>query len=150
MVASALFVALGVWIIVDGDRFGWMLAGFFGLTLLIAIFEPRLRRPPADSGYRIVISSDEIACEHRKRKRESIRWEDVHRIWYVTTSQGPWLPDEWILLEGASGGCSFPTEASGFNGFWGEVEQRFPGFDYKPLIEGGTTDARHLCWEREG
>ena len=62
------------------------------------------------------------------------------RIWYVTTSDGPWLPDEWILLEGENGGCSFPTEALGFDGIWGEVKQRFAGFDYKPLIRGGTRE----------
>jgi hypothetical protein len=31
---------------------------------------------------------------------------------------------------------------------WDELKQRFPGFDYKPIIQGGTTEARHLCWER--
>ena len=66
----------------------------------------------------------------------------------MTTSDGPWLPDQWILLEGADGGCSFPTEAIGFDGIWEELTQRFVGFDYGPLIRGGTDDARHLCWER--
>jgi len=85
---------------------------------------------------------------HPKRSRESIRWQDVNRIWYVTTSDGPWRPDEWILLEGESQGCSFPTEAIGFDGIWDELEQRFAGFDYGPLIRGGADDVRHLCWER--
>ena len=31
---------------------------------------------------------------------------------------------------------------------WNELKQRFPGFDYGPIIRGGTVDARHLCWER--
>jgi hypothetical protein len=31
---------------------------------------------------------------------------------------------------------------------WDELEQRFPGFDFGPLIRGGTDDAQHLCWER--
>ena len=108
-------------------------------------------RPPArdvSSGYRLVITADEVACEHFERPRESIRWQDVQAIWYVTTSDGPWQPDEWLLLEGEHGGCSFPTEAAGFEGMWDEIRQRFTGFDYGPMIRGGITKARHLCWER--
>lgn len=135
--------------IVDGDASGWYVAGFFGLFLLVAVFEPWLPKPDVSCGYRLLITQDEVACKYLKRKRESIRWEDVNRIWYVTTSAGPWLPDEWLVFEGETGGCSFPTEAIGMDGLWDELKQRFAGFDYKPLIYGGTDDAKHLCWERQ-
>jgi hypothetical protein len=115
----------------------------------VAIFEPRFRKPWVSCDYRLVMTKDEIVCEHPRRQRESIRWEDVKRIWYVTNSDGPRLPDEWLLLEGEHGGCSFPTEAKGFDGIWDELQQRFAGFDYKPLIQGGTDEAKHLCWERD-
>jgi hypothetical protein len=150
LVVSALLAATGVVGIASGNSSGWLVAGFFGLTFLIALFEPRLRTRRMRSEYRLLITRDEVACEHPTRPRESIRWEDVDRVWYVTTSDGPWRPDEWILLEGKDGGCSFPTEASGFEGMWHELEQRFAGFDYGPLIRGGTDEARHLCWERRG
>jgi hypothetical protein len=146
---SALFVAGGVWMITSGDSSGWFVAGFFGLCFLIAVFEPWFPKPWAACQYRLVITEDEVACEHPKRPRESIRWEDVNRIWYVTTSDGPRLPDEWLVLEGDLGGCSFPTEAKGFKGIWDELTQRFTGFDYGPMIRGGTDDAKHLCWERQ-
>ncbi len=149
LLVSALFAAGGIGMIVSGDSSGWFVAGFFGLCLLVALFEPWLPKPHVACEYRLVITNDEVACEHPKRPRESIRWEDVNRIWYVTTSDGPRLPDEWILLEGEHGGCSFPTEAIGFEGIWDAVKHRFPGFDYDPLIRGGTDDAKHLCWERQ-
>jgi hypothetical protein len=148
MIVSAVFVALGVWFIASGDSFGWLLAGFFGLCLVIAILEPRLHRPKVSFDFRLLITDLEVACEHPKRKRESIRWDDVNRIWYLTTSEGPWIPDEWILFEGEHGGCSLPTEAAGIEGLWGELERRFPGFDFGPVIRGGTSEAKHLCWER--
>jgi hypothetical protein len=149
-VVSILFVAIGVWMIADGERTGWLIAGFFGLCLLVAIFEPWLGKVRASlDRYHLAITEDEIACEYSIRKRESIRWSDVNRIWYVTTSGGPRVPDEWILLEGADGGCSFPTEATGMHAMWDELERRFPGFDYRPVIEGGTEFAKHLCWERK-
>jgi hypothetical protein len=148
LLVSALFTAGGILIGASGDSFGWLAGGFFGLCFLVALFEDRLPRPRLGFGYRLVMTGDDVACEHPKRKRESIRWENVNRIWFVTLPCGPRLPDEWILLEGDDGGCSFPTEASGFDGFWDELERRYPGFDYEPMIRGGTEEARHLCWER--
>jgi hypothetical protein len=150
LMVSLVFVAIGIGTIGRGEAFGWVATGFFGLCFVIALFEPRLRPHAVSSGYRVLITPEAIACEHPRRKRESIRWEDVTRIWYVTTSGGPRLPDEWLLLEGERGGCSFPTEADGFDGIWDELKQRFPGFDHGPLIRGGTDDGRHLCWERQG
>ncbi len=147
-VVSVVFIGLGVMMIRDGDRTGWWMAGFFGLCLLVAVFDPWLPKPWLESEYRVVMTPEEIACLHRRRKRESIRWADIRKVWYVTTSTGPYLPDQWILLEGAEGGCSLPTEAKGFDAFMDGLEERFPGFDFGPMIEGGTTDARHLCWER--
>src|SRR5262245_59924933 len=116
--------------IVAGDRSGWLVAGFFGLCLLVALVEPCVSKPSACSGYRLVITPDEVACEHARRSREAIRWNDVTRIWYATTSDGPRFADEWIVLEGDSGGCSLPTEAIGFDRIWDELNQRFAGFDY--------------------
>jgi hypothetical protein len=53
------------------------------------------------------------------------------------------------LLEGEHGACSFPTEVSDMDRVFDELEARFPGFDYGPVIRGGTDDAKHLCWERK-
>jgi len=149
LLVSIVFVAGGVGMIASGESSGWWIAGFFGLCLLVAIFDPWFPKVHASCEYRLFITANDIACEHPKRKCESIRWEDVNQIWYITTSEGPRFPDEWILLDGEHGGCSFPTEATGFDVIWDELERRFPGFDYGPLIRGGTDDARHLCWERQ-
>ena len=149
LVVSAVFVAIGVMMIADGNRTGWAVAGFFAACLLVAIFEPKLPKPWLESEFTVVITADELLCEFRKRKRESIRWEEVIRVWYVTTADGPHLPDEWLLFEGESGGCSLPTEAKGFRQIWSELETRFPGFDFGPVIRGGTDFRKHLCWERQ-
>jgi hypothetical protein len=113
LVMSTVLAAGGAWMIVSSHSSGWLVAGFFGLCLLVAIFEPWFPKPQVSCEYQLVITRDEIA------------WEDVNRIWYVTTSDGPWLPDQWILLEGENGGCSFPTEALGFDGIWDELKRRF-------------------------
>src|ERR1700681_79570 len=79
-----------------------------------------------ENGFRVIITAEEVACEHPKRKRESVRWEEVVRIWYGTTSEGPWLPDEWLLFEGEAGRCPVPTEAQGFDSIWDELKARLP------------------------
>ena len=150
LLLSFPFTAGGIWMIVSGDSTGWYVAGMFCFCFLIALFEPWFPKQPAPAAYQLLISNDDIACEHSQRKRETIRWTDVNRIWYATTSDGPWNPDQWILLEGENGGCSFPNEAVGFEGIWDELKNRFPGFAYGPLISGGTEYAKHLCWERRG
>jgi hypothetical protein len=148
LVVSLLFTVGGIATIRNGETMGWFVAVFFGLCFVVGVLEPWLPKRDTSSGYRLVITNDDVACEHRKRPRESIKWEDVNRIWYVTTGDGPRIPDEWLLLEGKEGGCSFPTEADGFAGIWDELQARFEGFDYAPLIHGGTEYAKHLCWER--
>ena len=77
LIVSALFVAIGVMAIASGNSDGWLIAGFFGLCLLVAIFEPWFSKPWVTCDYRLVMTKDEIACEHPKRQRESIRWENV-------------------------------------------------------------------------
>lgn len=128
----------------------WFGTVFFSLCALVIWLEPYFPNPNESCGYHLLLSNDEIACEHPKRKRESIRWEEVRRIWFVTTSDGPWIPDKWLLFEGEAGGCSVPEEAEGFSALWDELKTRCPGFAYLPIALGGTHDARHLCWQKPG
>ena len=149
LLASAVLAACGVLLVVTGNPAGFFVAGFFGLCFLLAIVEPRLPAPHVSSFYRLRMTREEVACVHPLLSQESIRWADVQRVWYVTTSDGPRLPDEWILFEGETNQCSIPIEAEGFDRMWDELEARFEGFDYEPLIRGGTTAGKHLCWERQ-
>ena len=149
LIVSSLFIVCGVLMIAEGDSTGWLVLAFFGCCLLVATFEPWLSKPSRDCGFTLLLTEDEIACEDPRERRESIRWDAVVRVWYVTTSEGPWLPDEWLLFEGVASGCACPTEAAGFDAMWDGITQHFPGFAYGPMIEGGTHDARHLCWEKQ-
>ena len=148
-IVSALFTMVGIMMIGSGDRTGWWVTGFFGSCMLVAIFEKWLPRPDLVSEFQLVITPDEIACEHRKRTREAIRWEEVERIWYVRTSDDPLFSDRWLVFERMGEGCSVPTDAQGFDRIWDELEQRFPGFDYAAFIHEPGEGEKRLCWERE-
>ena len=149
IIVSAVFVVIGSMMISDGTRDGWWVAGFFGVCLLVAVFDPWLPKPWLKSDYRLVITNDEVACEHPRRKREAIAWPDVTRIWCVNTPDDPYVPDQWLLFEGDNGGCSVPTDAVGFKSIWDQLKERFTGFDYKPLIRADGTQGKQLCWERQ-
>ncbi len=103
-----------------------------------------------DENYKLVMTTQEITCEHPKWKRQAVRWDQIIRIWFVTTSEGPWQPDQWLLFESKGGSCLVPTEAEGIEKIWDELAARFPGFNFKPIALGGINDAKHLCWERRG
>jgi len=148
-VVSAVFVIIGFSMISSGTPYGWSVTGFFGCCLFVAIFEPWLPKPYLDSAYRLVITENEIACIHPRRKREAIAWPDVTRIWCVNMPDDLRSPDQWLLFEGVDGGCSVPTDAVGFASIWGELTRRFVGFDYKPLLRMDGPPAKHLCWASE-
>ncbi len=98
--------------------------------------------------YTLILSEDEIACEHPKRKRESIRWDQIVEIRLVTTDEGPFLPDMWYVFIGKTGGCSVPSEAKDFDPLWDEIKNRFDGFNYDAIIEAGTDNAQKTLWEK--
>ena len=64
-----------------------------------------------------------------------------------TTSDGPWLPDVWVLFVGEGGGCSVPTEAGNFDAAFGSLKC-FQEFDFGCFLKGGTNDALHICWKK--
>ena len=98
--------------------------------------------------YTVIITDEEIACEHPKRTREHIRWDAITEVRLVTTTDGPWQPDMWYLFMGDSGGCSVPSEAKDFEKLWPEFKKRFAGLDYEAMITAGTSDAQKTLWKR--
>lgn len=143
-VLSVLFLAIGFQMIAEDERIGSVVVVFFVLFFLVMMFAPDFER------YHLVITEDEIACEYSWWKRETIRWDDVDWIRYVTKDAGSRVPDEWFVLENVCGECSFPSEATGLDLFWDEVDRRFPGFNYEPITAGTAGSADHICWRRKG
>jgi len=150
LILCLAFTAGGVAMAFSGDGLGWGVAIFFGLCTLVWVLQPFLPRREFSSEYRVTVTGDCVACEHPERKRESIRWGEIRCVSVVTTSDGPWRPDMWLLLEGEATGCSIPTDAKGFDALFDQLSARFPDFDFKPFIEacGSVDDRRYVCWQR--
>lgn len=98
--------------------------------------------------YQIIVTDESISCTHPKRATKLIRWQEINEIRLITTSDGPFLPDEWYLFVGDDGGCSVPSEAKGFEVLWDIFKTRFPGFDYEGIIQAGTTDEQRVLWKK--
>ena len=65
--------------------------------------------------FTIIITDNGVACEHPKRKREYVAWDEIEEVILVTTDDGPWLPDLWLALIGKSSGCMIPQGAKGYD-----------------------------------
>jgi hypothetical protein len=85
LLVSIVFVADGVWMIASGNSPGWLVAGFFGLCLLVAIFEPlfdRLTRLPKSNRF-ITFDSVGFRWTQRKWRTEQsvvIRWDEIQTV----------------------------------------------------------------------
>ncbi len=98
--------------------------------------------------YTLILSEDEMVCEHPTRSKESIRWDKIDEIRLITTDEGPLLPDMWYVFIGESGGCSVPSEAKDFDLLWDEIKKRFDGFNYNAIIEAGTDNDQKVLWKK--
>ena len=101
--------------------------------------------------FTVIMTEEGNACEHPQRKREFIQWDEINEIGIVTTDEGPFLPDLWLLLIGDNNGCSIPQGAVGYQELYDRISQ-FPGFDFQAVIEASmcTDNARFTCWKRSG
>jgi hypothetical protein len=109
----------------------------------------RMANMNPEEEYRVVMTRDGVACEHPRRKREFVAWDEIGEIRLVTTDDGPLLPDVWLLLGGRQGGCSVPQGAVGYDELYDRVSQ-FPGFDFESVIKASvcTDNAEFMCWRR--
>lgn len=103
-----------------------------------------------EAQYNALMTEEGVACEHPRRPREFIRWDDIVEITIVTNSEGPFAADVWLLLIGKDGGCSISQGAPGFESLLFDRLGKWPGFDYEKVIAAMacTDDARFVCWRR--
>lgn len=98
--------------------------------------------------FQVVITPEELACEHPLRKREAVPWSEIREIVLITTSDGPFIPDQWLIFVGNGTGCSIPTEAGGFDALWQEITDRFPGFDVSAVLDANPGNTKKTVWRR--
>jgi hypothetical protein len=84
------------------------------------------------------------------RKVEQVTWDGLVEVCILTTSEGPFAEDVFIVLVGVGGaGCAVPLGAPESTQLL-ERLQRLPGFDYKAVIRAmqSTGEEKFVCWRR--
>ncbi len=119
--------------------------GLFG-----KLFKRKPRKQPEEY-YDIIIEDEFIRVEHPKREVEQLNWNDVCEIVIITTDEGPFHPDVWLVLIGDDQGCSIPLGAPNFDGVY-DIVSKYEGFNYERWIEamGCAENARFVIWKRGG
>jgi len=81
---------------------------------------------------------------------ESVKWRDLNLVAVVTTDDGPFSPDVFLLLTGEESGCTIPLGAAGADELLKKL-QALPGFDNSAVIKAmsSTDNNRFICWRRD-
>ena len=98
--------------------------------------------------FQVVVTPHELACEHPRREREAVTWQEIHEIVLINARESPPIPPYWLVFVGDGKGCSVPTEAQGFSRLWDEIEARFPGFDFDAVLEPEPGVTKKSVWRR--
>jgi hypothetical protein len=118
---------------------------------IMAILRGRRNRHKAPD--RVSFTAEAVTRTRPDGVAESIRWDGLHEVGIVTTDEGPFAEDVFLLLLSADGksGCAVPQLADGFAGLLARL-QELPGFDNEAVIRamGSTANARFVCWKRKG
>jgi len=121
------------------------------LVVLRLIYSPDEEITDSDEEvepFKVMITPFELACEHPRREREEIPWEEIHEIVLINAQESPPIPPYWLVFVGVDKGCSVPTEAQGFSRLWDEIEARFPGFDFNAVLEPETGITKKSVWKK--
>lgn len=99
----------------------------------------------------VSVTADAVTRVRPDGVEETIRWDDLHEVVIVTTDEGPWQDDVFLMLVAADGksGCVVPQSAEGSQQLLERLQQ-LPGFDSGAVVEamGSTSEATFPCWKR--
>jgi len=85
------------------------------------------------------ITDKTIKVLHPKRETEEIDWDEIEEIEIITTDEGPFLPDVWLVLTGKNNkGCSIPQGSAGWTKVY-DIVSKYEGFNFEKVIESASS-----------
>jgi hypothetical protein len=110
------------------------------MSLFNKIFRGKDKNVPEqpEDLFQIEITEEYAKVSHPKRPEEEINWNEIEEINIMTTDQGPFVPDVWLILMGNGKRCSIPQGYSGWEDVYNKVS-KFPGFDFENVIKSATS-----------
>lgn len=95
----------------------------------------------------ITLHPDSIIYEHGMF-REEIAIDQIAEIAVITTDEGPFVDDVFLVLSGDDKEIKIPQDAENFEAMF-DVFKKFEGFNYEAFIEAmsSTENAKFVCWK---
>ena len=103
-----------------------------------------------ESEWIVTMTNEGVSCTRPDGRVESVKWSDLNLVAIVTTDDGPFSPDVFLLLTGEESGCAIPLGGSGADELLKKL-QALPGFDNSAVIKAmcSTDNNRFICWRRD-
>jgi hypothetical protein len=83
--------------------------------------------------------------------KETIRWDELGEVGIVTTDEGPFAEDVYLILLSMDNryGCSVPQGIKGADALLSRL-QALPGFDNKAVIAAmkSRSNDKFTCWKK--
>lgn len=99
----------------------------------------------------ITINEEQLVCSYpSQNKTEFISWENINCIDVLTTDEGPYVCDVFILITDNNGGVAIPQDKEECKLVVDKIF-KLPGFDFKQFTEAmGSTDNRKFnVWQKK-
>lgn len=115
----------------------------------MSIFKKLFKKKQPEDYFEITITNDNVQVDHPEREREQITWADIAEISVITTDEGPFVPDVWLILMGKDCSCSIPQGAPKFDEIY-DIVSKYDGFDFEEFIKamGSSDNAKFNVWKR--
>jgi hypothetical protein len=87
----------------------------------------------------------------RKKKEESVTWQELSKVEILTTDEGPWSEDFFFILHGRDdGGVAISNDLAVKHGLVATLQKRLAGLDNKAIIDASlsTEVRRFLVWQK--
>ena len=124
------------------------------LFFLLRILWWRVRgKPPLlpESLFVVTITDDELRVRAPDGTSSAVAWKDITLVKIRTTSDGPWQPDVFWILETRDQRPALVVvgSATGEQEMMRAFNERLPGFDDGMVIKamGSTSDREFVCWQ---
>jgi len=103
-----------------------------------------------ESEYNVTITDDFVRVEHPAKPVENIFWYDLQQVSIVTTDEGPFSADVWLVLKGLAGTIRVPQGNPGYDSVYDHVSG-LEGFDYQGVIDAmmSTENNEFILWKKQ-
>lgn len=112
------------------------------------LFQRKVRQAP-EADYEVVVGKEAALMRSPDSAMKMVLWADVSEVLIVTTDEGPWAPDVWLVMVTASDKVGVPQGANGYDALYDAVS-KWDGFDYEAVIQAMSCaeNAVFPVWKR--